>query len=129
MLPTFQMRVNQLWYLIQQKRLQFHFSQPLFQSASAMGNDLDDLVDEDVIWGNLRVPRVDEFLEYDGDYRVQLEVDFVGTRQWREQLIHGLWRAPPLLSSWTGQGMMGAQCSAYEGSRCLVGEEVGGGFG
>lgn len=85
-----------------------------------MGNDLDDLVDEDVIWGNLRVPRVDEFLEYDGDYRVQLEVDFVGARQWREQLIHGLWRAPPLLSSRAGQGMMGAQCSAYEGSRCLV---------
>jgi hypothetical protein len=49
-----------------------------------MGNDLNDLVNEDMVRGNLRVPRVDKLLQNDGDDGVELEVGFVGTRQWRE---------------------------------------------
>jgi hypothetical protein len=70
MLHTLEMRINQLWYLIQQKRFQIHFSEPLFQGTSTVGDDLNDLVDEDMIRRNLRVPSVDELFQDDGDYRV-----------------------------------------------------------
>lgn len=48
-----------------------------------MGDDLNYLVDEDVVWGDLRVPSVDELFEDHGDDGVQLKVDLVGARQRR----------------------------------------------
>ena len=46
---TLDMRVHQLGYLVQDQRLQIHVPEPLFQGTGTMGDDLNDLVHEDVV--------------------------------------------------------------------------------
>jgi hypothetical protein len=69
--------------LIQGELCDIYLAYALFQGAGTMRDNLKDLIDKCLIRGNLCVPRVNKFSDYDGEYGVKLTVDVIGAREGR----------------------------------------------
>lgn len=63
--------------------------QALLYASGAMGDDIDNLVNEIVIDGDALIPALYELIQNDGNDGVELDVDIVGAGQWRQQLVQG----------------------------------------
>lgn len=71
------MRFNKIRNLIQNQLGNINLSQSLLERPRAMRNHLKELIDENLIGGNFRVPRVNEFLDNDSNQSVELTVYIV----------------------------------------------------
>jgi hypothetical protein len=69
--------------LIQGQLRDIYLAYPLFQGAGAMCNDLEDLIDKALVRGNLCVPRVHKFFDYNSEYGVELTINVIGAREGR----------------------------------------------
>jgi hypothetical protein len=79
LLLTMNMSFHQDRQLIQDQFRDINLPYPLFQCATAVSNDLNDLVHECPVRGDLGVPRIDKVLDDDGDDGIKLHIDVVGT--------------------------------------------------
>ena len=75
--PTIEVGFKQLWNLVQKHGLKINLTKPLLEGPSAVGNDLKHLVDKYMVWGNLGIPCLHEFLDDDGNDTVQLKINVV----------------------------------------------------
>ena len=72
---------------IQDQLCDINPSDTLFQSSGAVGNNLEDFVNESLIGSDLRVPRIDKVFHYHCKDGVELMVHVIGAREGREELL------------------------------------------
>lgn len=63
--------------LIQKQYLGINMAKPLLQCASTMSNDLNDLVSELLVWGNLGIPNVDKVFQDDCNKSIKLKINLI----------------------------------------------------
>ena len=86
-LHTINMPLYELWYLVKYQALQIYLSQSALQLSRAMCYYSDHLLHECLIRCYFPVPAVHEILYHDSNDSVQLQVDFIATRQGGKQLV------------------------------------------
>lgn len=63
---------NQRGNLIQDQTIHIYLPKPLLERTSAMGDNLDNFIGKSVVWGNSRVPDVNELFNYDRNKSIKL---------------------------------------------------------
>lgn len=89
-LHTNDMRLDKSRELIENQLRDIDLSESLLQPTTAMSEYLETFIDEQTIGRDPRIPRIDEFPDYDGKESVQLTIHLVGARERREYLFQRL---------------------------------------
>lgn len=84
---TAYMRLQKGRDLVQNQLRHVNLPQPLFESTRTMRNHLQQLVDENLIGRDLRVPRVDKLPDDDRNQSIQLIIHVVRARERRQELL------------------------------------------
>lgn len=88
---TFKVTQDELGQLVEQQALEVDTAQSALEGSRAMGDDAHNLGDKLLVGRDASVPALHELAQYDGQQRVQLQIDVVPARERREQGVYR-WR-------------------------------------
>ena len=81
--------LDQCRYLVENQCFHVNPSEPLLDCATAVGDDVNDLLDEDMIRSDFRVPHLHKLLDHNGNDGVELAVYLIAAGQWGKNVING----------------------------------------